>query len=119
MRPDDLGLLRKPAASVVLTYRLPGGRVPDTRFRFAPDLAVEVPSPTDVVWEVEAKIREYLDAGTAVVWLAKPGTRRIVAYRPDGSETSFGPADEVTGDPVLPGFRLRVGDVFPPPAAGR
>ena len=119
IRPDDAGLLRKPDAAVVLKSRLPGGRVPDKRFEFAPALAVEVRSPTDVGDEVEAKIQEYLDAGTAVVWLAKPRTRRIVAYLPDGSETSYGPADDLPGDPVLPGFRLRVGDVFPPPAAGR
>jgi Uma2 family endonuclease len=116
IRPDDTGLLRKPDAAVVLKSRLSDGRVPSKRFEFAPDLAVEVRSPTDIGDEVEEKIQEYLDAGSAAVWLAKPFSRRIVVYLPDGSETSYGPADDLPGDPVLPGFRLRVGDVFPPPA---
>lgn len=78
---------------------------------------MEVASPTDLFQDIEEKIQEYLDAGAALVWLAKPTSRRIVAYRPDGSETSFGPADEIAAEPVLPGFRMLVGEVFPEPAA--
>jgi Uma2 family endonuclease len=93
--------------------RIPNGKLPEKRFDFSPDLAVEVLSPTDISFDVEAKIQEYLDAGTQIVWLAKPKSRRISVYRPDGTEVTFGPNDTITAEPVLPGFSMRVGDVFP------
>jgi Uma2 family endonuclease len=113
LRPDEVDLLRKPDASVVLKSRLPGGQIPDSRFGLSPDLAVEVLSPSDVAYDVQVKIQDYLDAGTKVVWLAKPQTKRITVYRPDGTEVTFGPNDEITAEEVLPGFRMTVRDVFP------
>jgi Uma2 family endonuclease len=110
---EEMDLLRKPDACVVLKSRLVQGKLPDTRFDFSPDMAVEVLSPSDVWYDVEAKIREYLDAGTKVVWLANPPRQRITAYLPDGTETSFGPNDEITAEEILPGFRMTVRDVFP------
>lgn len=118
-RPDKLGRVLLPDASVVIRSRLPDGRLPITPFAFAPDLAVYVTAPGERIYDTEETILELLDAGTAAVWLAKPFRRRINVWLPDGSETSYGPADELPGAPVLPGFRLRVGDMFPPPAAGR
>jgi Uma2 family endonuclease len=111
---DDEGdTVRKPDAAFVLMGRIPNGKLPEKRFDFSPDLAVEVLSPTDISFDVEAKIQEYLDAGTQIVWLAKPKSRRISVYRPDGTEVTFGPNDTITAEPVLPGFSMRVGDVFP------
>ena len=105
---------RKPDASVVLMSRLPAGWLSAPVFQFAPDLAVEVVSPTDSQWQVERKVEEYLAAGSRLVWVARPAMRRISAYLPDGTEKSFGPNDQIDAAPVLPGLRFRVGDVFPP-----
>ena len=107
--------LRRPDVSVVLRARLPVGPIFGPRIEFAPDLAVEVVSRQDVYWDIDEKIRDYLHAGTAVVWLARPAVRRIVVFRPDGSETSFGPADEISAGPVLPELKFRVADVFQAP----
>ncbi len=111
---DDLEQLRRPDASVVLKARLLGGSLYRPRFDFAPDFAVEVLSPNDVASKVDAKIADYLAAGTALVWLAKPQSRRIIAYRQDGTEISHGPDDMIDAAPVLPELRFRVGEVFPP-----
>ena len=107
----------KPDASVVLHTRLPDGQLPPAAFDFAPDLAVEVVSPSDAMSKIERKIAAYLEAGTQLVWLARPTSRRILAFHADGTETSFGPNDLIDADPVLPGLRFRVGEVFPLPAA--
>jgi Uma2 family endonuclease len=110
---DDNNTLRKPDVSVVLKSRLPDGKIPNGRFDISPDLAVEVLSPSDIAYDVYAKIQEYFDAGTNVVWLARPQNKRITVFLPDGTETSFGPNDEITAEEVLPGFRMKVRDVFP------
>jgi Uma2 family endonuclease len=114
LRPGTIDQCRIPNASVVRKSRTKDGLLPDSYFDFAPDVAVIVLTPKDRYNATDAKIRDYLDAGTQIVWLAKPISRRIIVYRPDGTEISFGPDDEVTADPVLPGFRMKVGDVFPP-----
>ena len=106
----------RPDASAVLKDRCTLEALRRPRFEGAPDFAVEVLSPTDLFERVEAKIMAYLEGGTKLVWLARPKTRRIVAYRPDGTEISHGPDDDVDAGPVLPGLRFRVAEVFLPPA---
>lgn len=113
LRVHELESIRKPDASVVLRSRLPDGRIPDVSFPFPPDLAVEVVSPSDIHSAVDEKIHEYLEAGTPRVWLARPTVRRITVFENNGRETTYGPDDFLTSEPLLPGFHLRVGDVFP------
>ena len=48
----------------------------------APDLAVEVVSPTDTLEEVEEKVDDYLDAGARSVWVVNPRRRTVTVYRP-------------------------------------
>lgn len=113
LRPGESDHVRMPRVCIVRKSRLPNGKLPETCFEFAPDLAVEVLSPTDLAYDVFAKVQEYLDAGTKIVWLARPQNKRITVFLPDGTETSFGPNDEITAEEVLPGFRMTVRDVFP------
>lgn len=113
LRSPDHDQLRKPDAAVVMKSRFPGGRVPNSSFDGAPDIAVVVASPNDVYSKVDSKIQDYLAAGSQLVWLANPARRRIVAFRQDGTEIYHGPKEVITADPVLPGFRMTVGDVFP------
>ena len=81
-------------------------------FRGAPDLAVEVVSPSDRAAEVEEKVRDWLAAGTRLVWVADPATRTVVAHRAGSSPRSFGAGDSVPGEDVVPGFALSVSDAF-------
>lgn len=77
-----------------------------------PDLAVEVVSPTNTYGEVVDKVAEYLRAGVRSVWVVYPlgqtvsvhdGSRRVMIFRG---------VDELDGDEILPGFRLRLNDLF-------
>jgi Uma2 family endonuclease len=78
-----------------------------------PDLAVEVVSPNDFVYELEEKVEEYLRAGVRLVWVVLPDIRAVHVYRADGTTGRFREHDELSGEDVLPGFRCKVIDLFP------
>ncbi len=116
--PWEENRVRKPDASFIAKDRLPNGPLPVGHCRVVPDLAVEVVSPHDLYFDVEAKVLEYLRAGVRVVWVVTPSTRTVMVHRAETASPSHLTDDaELTGDPVLPGFRCRVGDLFPPRAA--
>ncbi|MBX9580790.1 MAG: Uma2 family endonuclease, partial [Gemmataceae bacterium] len=107
--------VRRPDVSYIRRDRLPNGRVPIGICRVAPDLAVEVISPGDGYYEVDEKVADYFDAGVPLVWVVSPKTRTVLVYHADGSARRLRDTDDLTADPVVPGFRVRVADLFPNP----
>jgi len=77
-----------------------------------PDLVVEVLSPEDRPGEVARKVREYLEAGVRLVWVADPETRTVQAHRSPTDVREFREADRLPGDDVLPGFDVAVAELF-------
>jgi Uma2 family endonuclease len=110
--------VRIPDVSVVLRERLPVESIGEGWLTIAPDIAVEVVSPNDRFNDVEGKIVDYLAAGTRLVWVVNPERRWVSVHRNNGTTNRLLEGDELTGEEVLPGFRVRVGDLFPAPAAG-
>lgn len=107
----DPPTVRAPDAAFVASGRLPAGRV--TGFaRFAPDLAVEVLSASNGEAELEEKVRDYVDAGTRLVWVADPAARAVSVYRPGGDRRVLAADEFLDGGDVLPGFRVRVAELF-------
>jgi Uma2 family endonuclease len=84
------------------------------RFPVAPDLAVEVVSPDEDIFK---KAREYLHAGTHMVWAVYADEKVVYVMRldSDGSIRSvpYGVNDTLDGSDVLPGFILPVSEIFP------
>lgn len=80
----------------------------------APMLAVEILSPSNTHEEVTEKVREYLDFGVALIWVIDPIFRTVQVYRPDAKPALFNDAQELSGEPHLPGFRVAVADLFAP-----
>ena len=78
----------------------------------APDLAVEVISPSDSQSYVHRKVLHYLDHGVRLVWVVDPKTRTVTVYRSRRDVCILGDADEISGSDVLPGFSCRVGEFF-------
>ncbi len=78
----------------------------------APDIAVEVVSPSDTAPEVERKVAEYLAAGSQRVWVVYPSGRRVAVHRADGSVAAYGGDDVITDEELLPGFSLPLADIF-------
>lgn len=107
--------VRKPDVSFIRRDRLPGGRVPVGICAVAPDLAVEVVSPGDGYYELDEKVADYFDARVPLIWVVSPKTRTVLVYRPDGTASRLRETDDLTADPVVPGFRVCVADLFPNP----
>ena len=115
--PDDPNKVRKPDASFIRFGRLLGEKLPRGHIRIHPDLTVEVVSPNDLFTDVIAKVEDHHAAGVSLVWVIDP-ERRLAYVCPRGQPiTRLGEGDELTGGDVLPGFRCRVGDLFPPSQA--
>jgi Uma2 family endonuclease len=112
----DPDTVRGPDVSFVARGRLPTPGVPDGPWPFAPDLAVEMPSPSDRAGKVRAKALEYLAGGSRLVWIVRPSRRSVTVYTADGTVREFGAEDELDGEDVLPGFRVRVADLFAEPS---
>lgn len=104
---------RKPDVVFLRNNRFPNNRIPDGGIRIAPTLVVEVLSPTNSGIEVEDKLEEYLDARIPLVWIVNPERRTIRVYRTDGTTRLFRGHDVIEMEPLLPGFRLVLADVFP------
>jgi Uma2 family endonuclease len=112
--PDTV---RAPDVAFVRSDRVPPAPVRGF-FQGPPDLAVEVVSPGDRVGEVAAKVQQWLDAGCSLVWVVDPQVRTVAVYRSRGSTGVVGAAGELSGEDVLPGFRLALADLFTWPTAG-
>jgi len=97
--------VRGPDVSFVRASRL---QDPDEYFDGAPDLAVEIVSPGDDASDLREKIKQYLDAGTSVVWVVYPRSRQIEIHTPDKTIRSLGMEDTLAAPELLPGFQLSV-----------
>jgi len=78
----------------------------------APDLVVEIISPGDVWSNVMQKLREYLAIGVRLVWIVDPPSRSVYAYRALTDVREFTADDDLPGDDVLPGFSIKVAEIF-------
>ncbi len=94
---------------------LANARIPDNLSKLSPippDLAVEVVSPTDVLYRVEEKVFAYLEAGTQLVWVLKPRSKTVTVYRSEMDITLLTRNDTLTGESVIEGFSCQVAELF-------
>lgn len=78
----------------------------------APDLAVEVNSPSDTVREVEKKVMEWLEFGCRAVWVVSAKLRTVTVYRSLTQIVVLTEKDTLDGGDVIPGFRLSIAEIF-------
>jgi Uma2 family endonuclease len=78
----------------------------------APDLVVEILSPNDSWIEVTQKLREYFAIGVRLVWAVNPQAHSVYAYRALTDVREFTENDDLPGDDVLPGFSVKVAQLF-------
>jgi len=101
---------RKPDVAFVSQERLPENR--HQASPIPPDLAIEVVSPTDTVYNVLEKVLEYLDAGTQMVWVIEPIIKTVTVYRSRSDIKIFTQNDILTGEEVIEGFQCAVAEIF-------
>jgi Uma2 family endonuclease len=104
--------LRGPDVAYVSFAKMPPGDIPAGPLPVAPDLVVEVRSPSDRIPQLSAKASEYLEAGVTVVVVIDPDTESLAVYREDEFPIRMHNSDELTLGDVLPGFSVRVSQFF-------
>lgn len=104
------GQVRIPDVSFVSWDRMPAqsGPIPAV----TPDLAVEVLSESNTEREMSRKLREYFAGGARLVWYIDPPTRTARAYTSPEQYVFVDEEGSLTGGDVLPGFELRLKDLF-------
>jgi len=110
--PADPERVRGPDVAFISKERLPEGRVPEGFLQGAPDLAVEVLSPSDTSLDVQQRVRDFLEGGARLVWVVAPRARTVTVYRADGSARLLRDQETLDGEDVLPGLTISLGDVF-------
>ena len=107
--PDTV---RAPDAAFVCQAAIDKQGTPRGYWEGAPDLAVEVISPSDTYTEVAEKVDEWLEAGCAMVWVVNPRRETVKAYRSPEDITVLRGDDILDGSDVIEGFQCQVRDLF-------
>lgn len=118
--PDNTGFLlpgiedtvRSPDAAYLARARVPSEGLGADWIIAAPNLVVEVVSPTETRLDLEEKVRDYFTAGTEAIWIVDPVSREVRVRLPREPERCIQLGEMLLGDPVLPGFRLPVDSLF-------
>ena len=103
---------RLPDVSFISAARIPKEGETSSKWKIAPDLAVEVVSPNDLYRKVISKVKDYLTAGVSEVWLIEPELKIFTIYRSLTDFTVLSEDDELVSETLLPGFRLKLSELF-------
>jgi Uma2 family endonuclease len=128
VKAHALGSVTTEAGGYILSMEPPTVRAPDVAFvrrgrisaaghpvgfyEGAPDLAVEVISPSDNRQKLQTKVNQYLDAGTRLVWVVDLWVKTVTVYRPGANAQKVDVDGVLDGEDVVPGFRLTVAEIF-------
>lgn len=106
------GNVRSPDVSYMSKERLPDGQPARSFEGAAPDLAIEIISPSEEPDEMAQKVAEYFGAGARQVWHLFPAVQQVTVYFSPLDSANYGPEDELDAGVLLPGFSCRVEDLF-------
>jgi len=80
----------------------------------APDLAVEVLSPSDRPGKVKQKIARWFNFGTRQLWIVDPKRSTVAVYRSESDITMFSGSDYLEAQDLFPGLRISLDKIFGP-----
>jgi len=107
------GRVRIPDVAYISWDRLPGRRIPDQPIpEVAPNIAIEILSESNTKKEMEKKREEYFRVGAQLVWEVDPESRTVAFYTSPVDPTVLKESDVLDGGSVLPGYSLRLADLF-------
>lgn len=110
--PDRPRTVRGPDVAFYARNRVPDP-LPEGFLTSVPDLAIEIVSPSNTLSDLLDKVREYLDAGTPLVWVVDPGSRTATVYRSRRDIRLLAEDEVLDGGDVVPGFRVALEEVLP------
>jgi len=103
---------RAPDVSFVQAERL--RRSPQSFAELAPDLMVEVKSPSDSLKGLRAKIDQFLAQGTRVGILIHPEQRWVEVRRSNSDPVTLKDGDVLTVPDLLPGWEVQISELWSP-----
>ena len=107
------GLVRIPDVAYLSIAKFPRGRFPRGGIApLAPDLAVEVLSPSNTKAEMQEKLEDYFTHGARLVWYVDPESRTIDVFTGLESRQTLPEAATLDGGDLLPGFQLNIRELF-------
>ena len=107
------GLVRAPDLSFISYAKLPNRKLPKTKVpHLIPDLAIEVLSENNTAAEIQRKLGEYFDAGVRLAWVIDPRKRTARVYKSARRSALIREHQSFDGGDVLPGFSVRLDDLF-------
>jgi Uma2 family endonuclease len=116
--PDGMMRIRSdriviPDVAYISFEHLPNGRIPHEHIpSLVPDLAVEILSDGNTREEMAIKLREYMGAGTRMVWYVDPRTRSVDVHRASQQVVHLTGSDMLSGGEVLPEFETSLAAIF-------
>ena len=111
---SDPDVVRAPDIAFVRQERMPVKIHRSGYIVGAPDVAVEIQSPSQSPADLNRKVQQYLAAGTQVVWVIHPRRRQAKAYGRDGSVQIFSAVQYLQSPGLLPGLRVPLAKIFKP-----
>jgi Uma2 family endonuclease len=102
---------RSPDVAFIRAEQLPA-KMPGGPIRIAPDLVVEVLSPSESKSYLEEKMADYREAGTPLIWVVDPLRCFVTVHARDAAPHALREGDTLTGGRVLPDFSCAVADLF-------
>ncbi|MHC5538360.1 Uma2 family endonuclease [Singulisphaera rosea] len=107
------GLVRIPDVSFIAWERLPDRQVPaGPVLKLAPDLAVEVLSPSNTSKEMERKLLDYFEGGVRLVWYVDPALRSVRTFQAPDRSILRHENQVPDGGAVLPGLAIPIRTLF-------
>ncbi|MEO1446357.1 MAG: Uma2 family endonuclease, partial [Cyanobacteria bacterium J06635_11] len=88
---------------------------PEQQASFAPicpDFVIELRSASDTLASLQTKMQEYMDNGARLGFLIDRKNRTVHIYQPDRAIEILDNPDIVAGEPVLPGFKLKLDKIW-------
>jgi Uma2 family endonuclease len=104
VRAPDIAFVRR--ERVEATGRLKGYRPG------APDLVVEVLSPSDRAGKVESKVAQWLETGARLVWVVNPKVHTVSVYHSLSDIVTLTEKDSLDGGDVVTGFQIKIAEIF-------
>ena len=101
-----------PDVSFVSESRLPASGLPEGFFQGAPDIAVEVISPSEREQHILEKVGDYLRYGCKMVVVIRPRTRRVEVHLPNREMQILESDDVLDGGAIVPGWQLPIAEIF-------
>jgi Uma2 family endonuclease len=104
-------LERRPDLAFVSKARRPDPPKPEL-YSGAPDLAIEVLSPSDRVVDATSKAEEYVACGAREAWSILPQAKVVIVFQPDAPPRPYGVMDVLESPSVLPGLTISLERLF-------